>query len=121
MTKLCKKTYYGEDYDNLWFKRPFFFEKSGVTGLKITKRILEYLYYDVWDYSQKRSKNGKSYEEYLADMMKNRPFTIVLKHKKVIERFYHRVELKYTKEVEIEDNTDVVEIMKKLEVDVSDC
>lgn len=62
VTRMCKKTYYGDDYDNLWFKRPFFFEKKEVTGLKITKRILKYLYEDVWDDSKKRSKNGKSFE-----------------------------------------------------------
>lgn len=54
-------------------------------------------------------------------MMKNRPFKVVLKHKKTIERFYHRVEIKFEKEVEIEDETDVVEVMKKLEIDVNDC
>ena len=91
VVRMCKKTYYGDDYDNLWFKRPFFFEKNGLTGLKITKRILEYLYYDVWDESKKRCKSGKSFEDYMAAKLKNRPFTLVLKYKKTIERFYHKV------------------------------
>ena len=70
VTRLCKKTYYDNDYDNLWFKRPFFFQKEGLTGIKIFGRIIEYLYADIWDQSKKRSKNGKSYEEYKAIVTK---------------------------------------------------
>ena len=54
-------------------------------------------------------------------MLKNRPFTVVLKYKKTIERYYHRVQLKFDNEVEIQDSTDVDELMKKLEIEIADC
>lgn len=53
--------------------------------------------------------------------LKNRPFTLVLKYKKTIERFYHRVELKFEKEEEIQDDTDITELMEKLKIEVGDC
>lgn len=72
MTKFSKKTYYGDEFDALWFKRPFFFEKKNLKGIDIYKRILKYLYHDTYDSSKKRSRlmSGKSYEEYLHIMMK---------------------------------------------------
>lgn len=40
--RFSKKSYYS-DYDNLWFKFPFFFEKNS-TGLTIYKRMLRFLF-----------------------------------------------------------------------------
>ena len=81
---MCKKLYYGDEYDPLWFKRPFFFNKNNLKGLHLYKRILKYLYHDTYDSSQKRSKysSGKTLEEYLQEMLKYRPFKLVLKHGK---------------------------------------
>lgn len=123
VTRFCKKTYYGDDYDNLWFKRPFFFEKSEVTGIKLFIRFLQYLYPDIYDGSVNRPvlKKSQSYEDYEKHMLKERPFTLVLKHGRKIERFYHRVDVKFEKEVEINDDTNIAELLNKLEVDFSEC
>lgn len=60
--RMCKKLYYGDEYDPLWFKRPFFFNQKNLKGLHLYKRILKYLYHDTYDSSQKRSKysSGKT-------------------------------------------------------------
>lgn len=44
VTRLAKKSYYSSDYENLWFKRPFFFEKSTTKVQHIYFKILKYLY-----------------------------------------------------------------------------
>lgn len=86
------------------------------------RRILQYLYSDVYDKSKNRSMiSGKSYEEYEQKMLKDRPFKVVLKYKKTIERFYHRVELKFKEEEEIKDDTDIMELIKKLDSNADDC
>lgn len=59
VTRLCKKSYHFNEYDNLWFKRPFFFEKSTTKGVHIYTRILRYLFPV---YSNK--KEFKSYQDY---------------------------------------------------------
>lgn len=65
--------------------------------------------------------SGKSLEQYEQTMLKERPFALVLKYKKTIERFYHRVELKFEKEVEINDDTNIMELFEKYEIDIKDC
>lgn len=37
----------------------------------------------------------------MSEKLKKRPFTLVLKYKKTIERYYHRVELKFESELKI--------------------
>lgn len=97
VVRMCKKTYYGDDYDPLWFKRPFFFEKKNLKGGDIYRRILKYLYHDTYDNSKKRARmmSGKSLEEYMTLMMKERPFKLIFKSKKVVEHHYHRKEFKF--------------------------
>lgn len=84
-TRFCKKSYYG-DYDNLWFKRPFFFEKSTTKAMKIYCRVLKYLFQAAED-----KKSFKSYDEYEQKMLNSKPFTLVLKWKKTLERYYGKI------------------------------
>ena len=97
--RMCKKTYYGDDYDTIWFKRPFFFSGKDLKGIDIYKRILKYLYNDTYDNSKKRSRimSGKSLEEYMKIMLNDKPFELVFKYKKSVEHYYHRKELKFDK------------------------
>jgi hypothetical protein len=59
--RFSKKNYY--DYENLWYKMPFFVEKKGSTGLTLIKKALKFLYGEAYDDSKKRTKlfGGKSY------------------------------------------------------------
>ncbi len=44
-TRFCKKAYYSSnEYDNIWFKFPLFYEKKVTNGLAIYKRVLKFLY-----------------------------------------------------------------------------
>ena len=45
--RFSKKNYY--DYENLWYKMPFFVEKKGSTGLTLIKKALKFLY-DLFKY-----------------------------------------------------------------------
>jgi len=40
--RFAEKTTY--DYDNLWFKFPFFFEKGQIQGIDIYISVLKFLY-----------------------------------------------------------------------------
>ena len=61
--RFSKKSYYN-DYDNLWFKFPFYFDKNA-SGLDIYKRMLKFLYSEAFsDNKSKKMFGGKSYEEY---------------------------------------------------------
>lgn len=58
--RFSKKSYYN-DYDNLWFKFPFFFEKK-TTGLDIYKRMLRFLFNEAYnDNKAKKMFGGKNY------------------------------------------------------------
>ena len=46
VVKFCLNTQVGDFYSSLWIKRPFYFSRSNLTGLKIYRRILKYLYHD---------------------------------------------------------------------------
>ena len=58
--RMSKKGYYADDYETIWFKRPYFFSKKKLRGIDIVHRILKYLYNDTCDDSEKRSKIFKS-------------------------------------------------------------
>lgn len=60
--RFAKKATY--DYDNLWFKFPFFFEKGQITGIKIYIKILRFLYGQAYTYNNKQTKGNKSYEDF---------------------------------------------------------
>ena len=113
--RMCKKTYYGDDYDTIWFKRPFFFSGKNLKGIDIYKRILKYLYNDTYDNSKKRSRimGGKTLEEYMKIMLNEKPFELVFKYKKSVEHYYHRKELKFDKEITIKEDTNVSELLSE--------
>ena len=96
-TRLSKKTPYYSEYDNAWFKFPLFFEKEQTTGLTIYKRILKFLYGQA--YNDNKSKKilfgGKSYEDYEAIMLQNRPFQLFFRYGKGLDRYYNRLEYKF--------------------------
>ena len=58
--RFSKKSYYN-DYDNIWFKFPFYFDKEA-TGLDIYKRMLRFLFNEGYnDNKSKKMFGGKSY------------------------------------------------------------
>ena len=92
--RFSKKSYYS-DYDNLWFKFPFFFERDA-TGLAIYKRILRFLFNEAYNENKaKKMFGGKSFEEYETAMLTSRPFQIFLRYGKKLDRFYNRLEFKF--------------------------
>ncbi|MCB0370988.1 MAG: hypothetical protein KDD45_16595 [Bdellovibrionales bacterium] len=92
--RFSKKSYYN-DYDNLWFKFPFFFEKDA-TGLTIYKRMLRFLFNEAYNENKnKKMFGGKTYEEYEAAMLAARPFQLFLRYGKKLDRFYNRLEYKF--------------------------
>lgn len=92
--RFSKKSYYS-DYDNLWFKFPFYFERDA-TGLTIYKRMLRFLFNEAYnDNKNKKMFGGKSYEEYEAQMLSSRPFQLCLRYGKKLDRFYSRLEYKF--------------------------
>ena len=101
-SRFSKKSYYN-DYDNLWFKFPFFFERDA-TGLTIYKRLLKFLFNEAYnDNKNKKYFGGKSYEDYEANMLKERPFQLALRFGKKLDRFYTRLEYKFEEEKPIGD------------------
>jgi len=61
--RFSKKSYYYNDYDGVWYKFPFFFERNSTNGLTIFKRMLRFLYNEAYNDSKNRTKifGGKSY------------------------------------------------------------
>ena len=64
-----------------------------MTGLHVTERILRYIFAI---YAKKKTSffSSMSEEEYVKNAINNskdRPFKLVLKHKKTIDRHYHRI------------------------------
>lgn len=47
--RFSKKEY--TRYESFWFKRPFYFDYENATGLDVFKRIIKYLYNDIYDFS----------------------------------------------------------------------
>ena len=91
--RFSKKGYYSSEYDNMWFKFPFFFEKEQANGLTIYIRVLKLLYNQAYNDSKPRAKlfGGKSYEYYEEVMLKKRPFTLYLRHSRKLERSYGKL------------------------------
>lgn len=54
--------------------------------------------------------------------MKEKPFNLVLKYEKTVERYYGRTEMKFEKEIKLTD-FDVVfsKILEELKVNENDC
>lgn len=58
-----------------------------------------------------------SYEDYFNRLMKERPFTLVLKYKKSIERCYSKVETSFAKEFVLDDDkVKLSDIMDKIDM-----
>ena len=92
--RFSKKSYYN-DYDNLWFKFPFYFSKQ-YTGLDIYKRLLKFLFNEGYnDNKYKKMFGGKSFEDYESLMLSSRPFQLYLRYGKKLDRFYTRLEYKF--------------------------
>ena len=116
--RFSKKSYYN-DYDNLWFKYPFYFTKES-TGLDIYKRMLKFLYGEAYnDNKSKKMFGGKSYEEYESAMLSSRPFQVYLRYGKKLDRFYTRLEYKFEEEVVIADKDVLGDFLQK--IDEKDC
>lgn len=116
--RFSKKSYYS-DYDNLWFKFPFYFERNA-TGLTIYKRMLKFLFNEAYnDNKSKKMFGGKSYEEYEAAMLTSRPFQIYLRYGKKLDRFYSRLEYKFEEETPVGDKDVLEDFLKK--IDEKDC
>lgn len=117
-TRFSKKSYYS-DYDNLWFKFPFFFERT-TTGLGIYKRMLRFLYNEAYnDNKSKKMFGGKTYDEYESAMLTTRPFQLYLRYGKKLDRFYNRLEYKFEEETPIEDKDVLADFLQK--IDEKDC
>lgn len=116
--RFSKKSYYN-DYDNLWFKFPFYFDKNA-SGLDIYKRMLRFLYSEAFnDNKSKKMFGGKSYEEYENMMLTARPFQLHLRYGKRLDRFYNRLEYKFEEETPFGDKDTLADFLKK--TDVKDC
>ena len=91
--RFSKKGYYSSEYDNMWFKFPFFFERNEASGLSIYIRMLKFLYNQAYNDSKARAKlfGGKSYEQYEEVMLRKRPFTLHLRHGRKPERSYGKL------------------------------
>ena len=111
--RCSKKSSYYNTFENVWFKFPIILEKSKVNGLAIYKRILRFLYNEAYDNSSKRTTffGGKSFEDYENVMLENRPFQLVLRYGRKIERYYHRLEYKYESERVIKDDMTLEQIL----------
>ncbi len=46
-------------------------------------------------------------------MLEKRPFKIILKYGRKLERTYHRLEYTYEEEQEVSDDTDIAEFIQK--------
>ena len=94
--QFTKESKFGKGYEGLWFKRPFFFDFYDTTGLIIVQKVLRYLYNEAYNKSSRRRQGvgiwSVSFDEYYEKMMDARPFNLILKKKKVIERYYQKVE-----------------------------
>lgn len=53
------------DFNNLWFKFPFLFDKNSIKGIDIYTKILKFLYGKAYIYNED-SKELKTYDEYKA-------------------------------------------------------
>lgn len=116
--RFSKKSFYSE-YDNMWFKFPFYFTKE-TTGLDIYKKMLRFLFNEAYnDNKHKKMFGGKSYEEYESTMLSTRPFQIYLRYGKKLDRFYTRLEYKFEEEMAVDDKDTLGDIFKK--VDEKDC
>ena len=62
---------------------------------------------------------GKSYEEYENLMLQTRPFNLVLRYGKKLDRFYNRLEHKFEEETPINDKDLLSDFFKK--IDEKDC
>lgn len=93
--RFAKKSSY--DFDNLWFKFPFLFEKKSIKGIDIYVRMLKFLYGKAYIYNED-SNDPTPYTEYEKLMLEKRPFKIFLKYNKKIERTYHRLSYIYEDE-----------------------
>ena len=62
---------------------------------------------------------GKTYDEYETAMLNNRPFQLVLRYGKKLDRFYSRLEYKFEEETPIADKDTLSDFFKK--IDEKDC
>ena len=116
--RFSKKSYYS-DYDNLWFKFPFYFKRDA-TGLDIYKRMLRFLYSEAYnDNKSKKMFGGKSYDDYENQMLAARPFQVHIRYGKKLDRFYNRLEYKFEEEAPFADKDCLADFLKK--VDEKDC
>lgn len=112
--RFSKKSYYS-DYDNLWFKFPFYFQREA-TGLTIYKRMLKFLFNEAYNENKnKKMFGGKSYEEYETQMLNSRPFQIYLRYGKKLDRFYSRLQYKFEEETPIGDKDTLEDFFKKID------
>ena len=76
-----------DSYDNLWFKFPFYFDKNA-SGLDIYKRMLRFLYRSAFnDNKGKKMLEVNSYGEYENTMLAVRPFQLLIRLGKRLDRF----------------------------------
>lgn len=82
-------------YHNLWFKFPFYFDKNA-SGLDIYKRMLRFLYRSAFnDNNCKKMLKVNSYEEYENAMLAVRPFQLLIRFGKRLDRFKNKFEDKF--------------------------
>jgi uncharacterized UBP type Zn finger protein len=82
--------------------------------------MLRFLYNEAYnDNKSKKMFGGKTYDEYESAMLTTRPFQLVLRYGKKLDRFYNRLEFKYEEETPIEDKDVLGDFLKK--IDEKDC
>jgi ubiquitin carboxyl-terminal hydrolase 4/11 len=103
-SRLAKKAYYhSSEFENIWFKFPLFFERNSTTGRDIYRRVLAFLFPTAY------SKKG-DFQAYEELMLQKRPFSLVLKYNRKVDRHYSRLEYRYSSEKPISDETTLEEL-----------
>lgn len=86
--RYSKKPYYsGGEYENLWFKFPIFLERSGTKGLDIYIKLLKFIYPTAFA----RKAKCPDYASFEALMLEKRPFKLVLRSGRKIDKGYSRL------------------------------
>lgn len=94
-----KAHFHTSEYENAWFKFPLMAERAA-TGLSLTQRILQLLYRSAYT-----RRNSTDYPAFEAMMLQKRPFQLVLRYQRKVDKHYSRLEYRYTSERIVEDET----------------
>jgi hypothetical protein len=69
----------------------------------IYKRILKFLYPTTYIHRSRNQDLEDDYSKYESLMLQKRPFKLVMKYNRKIDRHYSRMEYKYSSEIDIND------------------